>query len=196
MDINLQVPFLLAASPQLRDPVFKQAVILMVEYDSTGAMGFVINNKSHMTLSEVVAFEVDEVLPAIPVWNAGPNDSSSGFILHNQKRNDLEREIAPGICLSASQETLKQMVQAVKSGLGNFVLPDSNIFHFKLLVGYAGWAPGQLEEEFRNGSWIQAPLNKDIIFSSPDDEMWARTIASIGVQKNNTFAPYQRGWFH
>ncbi len=191
MDINLQVPFLLAASPQLRDPNFKHAVILMVEYDASGAMGFVINNKSHMTLSEVLAFDIEDAVPTIPVWNAGPNDSSSGFILHNQKRNDLERELAPGVCLSASQETLKQMVSSVKS---------ASLFgadhQFKLLVGYAGWAAGQLEEEFRNGAWIQAPLNKEIVFSCPDDEMWQHTIASIGMQKHNTLAPYQRGWFH
>src|SRR5690606_27252719 len=98
----------------MNDPYFQKAVILVVDYDSNGAMGFVINIRSHMTLGEVVHCDVENVPPQIPVWNAGPIDSSSGFILHNQKTGEYERELAPGICLSASQDTLLHMIEVLK----------------------------------------------------------------------------------
>ena len=167
----------------MADPHFKQSVILLLEQDEKGAFGFVINHKSKMNLDEVVSLNQVEIPPEIPVWNAGPVDSSAGYVLHNQKSEFFEREVAPGISLSSSQESLKKLVDNARASSIQQAGASAEkpvLYPFRLLVGYAGWLPGQLETELDRGTWIQAPLNHDILFNSNYHEIWQRTMDSVG----------------
>lgn len=193
MNPDYDLPILLAASPGMKDPNFEQSVILLLEHDENGALGFIINNKSHMTMKEVVAFDKIEIPPEIPVWFAGPVDSSAGFVLHNQKNDYFEREVAPGISLSASQESLKKLVDSEVAKE-----EQKDRYPFRLLIGYAGWGPGQLESEFRQGLWIKAPLDRQILFNSDYQEIWTSTLNRIGIDKNSMVesTDYSGDWLH
>lgn len=185
----------------MADPHFKQSVILLLEQDEKGAFGFVINHKSKMSLDEVVSLNQVEIPPEIPVWNAGPVDSSAGYVLHNQKSEFFEREIAPGISLSSSQESLKKLVdnaRFVQVDHAEASVKKPVIYPFRLLVGYAGWIPGQLEAELDSGTWLQAPLDYDILFNANYSEIWTRTLGSVGVSDtySDMVAVEQGHWLH
>lgn len=191
-DAKAEVPFIMAASPRLLDPIFRQAVVLVVEFNRKGAMGFVINNPTHMTLDEVVFYEQDEIPPGIPVWNAGPVDTSAGFILHNQKVGRYETEVSPGISLSASQDTLKDLIEHAKNPQ---TLTQSGLYPYRMLVGYSGWSAGQLEAEFRSGAWVKAPLSSEILFAVSNEEIWPQTLAIAGLAARGQLAPAAL-WVH
>ncbi|MCB9229384.1 MAG: YqgE/AlgH family protein [Deltaproteobacteria bacterium] len=166
MGLKDQLPLLLVASPLLNDPEFRCSVILLIESDESGAFGFVINNKSHMYLRDVVDPGELKIPDGIPVWYAGPVDSSSAFILHNQESASPEEKIAPGISLSTSQDALIKMVHRV-GGYDHGVL-----YPFRMMIGYAGWGPGQLEDECERGFWIPTSLDKDILFNMEYEKIW------------------------
>lgn len=202
---KISAPILLAASPQMKDSLFQKAVILLLEHDKDGAIGFVVNNQSSMTLKEVVSFEQMDIPNHIPVWNAGPVDSGSGFVLHNQSCDYFEKQIAPGVALSSSQESLKKLIQneydklSPASNLNTSVFDQKGVLYpFRLLVGYAGWGAHQLDEELFKGSWIQAPLSKDILFNSGCEDMWAKTLQSVGINKISSFSSQEQNqsWLH
>ena len=183
----------------MADPHFKQSVILLLEQDEKGAFGFVINHKSKMNLDEVVSLNQMEIPPEIPVWNAGPVDSSAGYVLHNQKSEFFEREVAPGISLSSSQESLKKLVDNARYAHQPGASVDKPVLYpFRLLVGYAGWVPGQLESELDRGTWVKAPLDYDILFNANYNEIWSRTLGSVGVSETfNEMIPVDQGqWLH
>lgn len=183
----------------MADPQFKQSVILLLEQDDQGAFGFVINQKSKMNLDEVVSLNQVEIPPKIPVWNAGPVDSSAGYVLHNQRSEFFEREIAPGISLSSSQESLKKLVENARYKQNqDEPLEPSVLYPFRLLVGYAGWLPGQLESEIERQEWILAPLDYDILFNATYSQIWTRTLDSVGVSGtySDVVAVEQGQWLH
>ena len=154
-----------------------------------------------MNLDEVVSLNQVDIPPEIPVWNAGPVDSSAGYVLHNQKSEFFEREIAPGISLSSSQESLKKLVENARSSRihqAGASAEKSVLYPFRLLVGYAGWVPGQLEDELDRGTWVQAPLNYDILFNANYADIWRRTLDSVGGSGpyNDMVASDQGQWLH
>ena len=175
---RLKLPFFLASAPGLQDPAFQRAVILLLDHDDEGGFGFVINQVAQMNLDEVVAFDEIAIPEGIPVWQAGPVDSSSGFVLHNQLPEEYEQEVAPGVCLSASQDSLRRLIEQAGPTTSNPITP---IRHpYRLLVGYASWAPGQLDEELRAGVWFSSPLDRSILFDTDHNSIWESVLAQVG----------------
>lgn len=208
------LPSLLVASPQLLDPNFCRSVVLLIEHDSKGAMGFIVNQKSDLNLKEVVSFDAVKIPSHIPVWKAGPIDRSAGFVLHNQKNESFEKEITNGISISSSQESLRKLIESeihlhAKRHAKHTHLPiernkfpafhnyeqnlkkekiDSSevewIYPFRLLVGYAGWGPGQLDQEIEQGAWVPLPLCQNVLFNSNFEDMWHLTLQKIGMHQD------------
>jgi putative transcriptional regulator len=166
---------LLIAMPNLADPNFWQAVVLLgVHSDDEGAFGLIINRPLDVDLREVLQELGEEVAPGdFPaVLGGGPVQPSHGFVLFERGQHqvaDDEIAIADSIVVSGSTETLTRLTQ----GVG-----DTRYF---LLLGYAGWHPGQLEREIEENSWVIAPLDTSIIFDIPVEERWAAALQLIGI---------------
>ncbi len=200
MDKDITIPWLLVASPQLEDPNFKNTVVLMVEENHEGAMGFVVNRPSETPLKELITVDV-KIPPAVPAWVGGPVESTTGFILHNQNDITDEKDIdlGEGVILSSSAETLtfmtldaeKRLDKLSKLDLSKDEFDVDTLYPFRFLAGYAAWASEQLDGEIRRGSWLQIPLNLDILFNCPWNKMWDRAITSIGFKPEELVTPDQ-----
>lgn len=172
-------PGLLVAAPSMTDPRFERSVILLAEAGDEGALGFVLNRNTPYTfgdLADDIDFDVaPEVMPD-PVHYGGPVSPERGWILFEERLGgDVEGRdnvlhVTSEIHLAATLEVLGEFVTA------------ENRAPFKLLLGYAGWSPEQLESEIREGAWIPMELQTDLLFDVPNDEMWDRALAKVGLR--------------
>lgn len=176
---------LLCAVPQLQDPNFERSVVLMLEHNTKGALGLVVNNPLPNTMAEVADGLDLEWLgeDEQTVRLGGPVEPMRGWIVHDQAAWDpTADEILPGIYLTTS---LEPVTRAGRTRIG---VPGSN---FMFLLGYAGWQSAQLEDEIAAGSWVAVPLAEEpaaysgvgpqFLFETDPDDMWDRALRSIGV---------------
>ena len=172
-------PGLLVASPQLNDPFFSRTVVLLCRHESDGAMGVVINRSTDVQLDAVLE-ELDVELPADVIktvmWG-GPVEPSRGTLVFRSGLADHTTEaidISTEVRISGSLEVLTKLASRKKDD-------------WSLYLGYAGWAPGQLDKEITEGSWIVLPLDADTVFQMPLDERYDRCLASLGVDASMLF---------
>jgi putative transcriptional regulator len=166
---------LLIAMPNLADPNFWQSVVLLgVHSDDEGAFGLVINRSLEVDLEDILEELGEETGPGdLPqVFGGGPVQPSHGFVLfergeHTVAEGDIA--ISDSLVVSGNTETLARLTRSAE---------DPKFF---LLLGYAGWYPGQLEREIEENSWVVAPLDTSIIFDVPAEERWAAALRSIGI---------------
>ena len=168
---------LLIAAPTLDDAHFRRSVVLICHYDAEGCMGLIINKPGKLTLAamlEDLGVEIQDsqrqLLERIPIHDGGPVDPMRGFILHDAAhRFERTMRIDDALHLSASPDVLHALAQ----GQG----PR----HFLALLGYAAWAPGQLEQELLAGDWLIAPSTLALIFQQDASTCWTSALHSIGV---------------
>ena len=173
---------LLLAMPSLTDPRFNRAVIYMCAHSAEGAMGIVLNQRApHISFTKLL--EQLEITPApppggitmpldrIPVHTGGPVQTGRGFVLHTADYYvaDSTLSIDDRVSLTATIDILR----AIAAGTGPM--------HALLALGYAGWAPGQLENEIQLNSWLTCPGDLDIIFDVNIEQKYDRALASLGV---------------
>ncbi len=165
-------PGLLFAVPQLLDPNFHQAVVLLLQQNEQGAFGVVINRESTLLLENLCR---GHNLPYAGdskklVRRGGPVQPDQGLVLYGDEIEDPEgQQVIEGLQVSFSKETL-----------GRLCLRSSGRFH--CFAGYAGWAPGQLTHELEEGSWLFGPVAPALALDVPPDEMWARGLRDIGIE--------------
>jgi putative transcriptional regulator len=196
----VHAPCLLVAMPNMLDSNFSQAVILLAEHNPEGAIGFVLNRPSTVSLKAMISILDREVPEAIPAWYGGPVDTTTAIILHDQKPSQGDSEIAPGINLSTTGKVLDSLIDFGAEQLdrlqrkNNQVVDDSSskesslIFKnhpFRFLVGYAGWGAHQLDDEIRSGAWLICPLDRKLVFDTPWAELWNECMGRVGVEKNS-----------
>jgi putative transcriptional regulator len=165
-------PLLLLSMPQMADPNFARTVILLCDYTEQGAFGLVVNRP--MTEPAWSLIKTDppvQVHPDLRLWVGGPVQPQSTWVLmaEPQGPDEEQREIAPGVLLSVSKALTLELLQA----------PPST--RARVIVGYAGWAPGQLEQELAASGWLTASVDAQLIFSVPADEMWETAIRRLGA---------------
>jgi putative transcriptional regulator len=174
---------LLVAMPTMSDRRFRRSVIYMCSHSDEGAMGLIVNQRSpDVSLADLLSqlgLSDDGADQAGPeefleqgVLNGGPVSTERGFVLHT---NDYFAEeatlaIGDGICLTATIEILKAMA----AGQG----PRRSV----LALGYAGWAPGQLEAEIGANGWLHCPADRDLIFDTDLELKYVRALSKIGVE--------------
>ena len=160
---------LLVATSDMRDPRFRETVILMVRHSKDGAMGLVINRPAgDQRLSRILQDLGDDGAGAtgsVPIYVGGPVQPELGFILHT---TDYRRagiiDVTGDIAVTATRE----IVRDIAAGAG----PKK----FMLIFGYAGWGPGQLEGELSRNSWYTAPLDLPLVFDLDRDRVWERAV--------------------
>lgn len=164
-------PALLLSMPQLNDPNFGRTVVLLCEFAEEGAFGLVINRPTEFPAADVVQL-VPPVVAAndLPLWIGGPVEPERGWILLSETRErDEAREIAPGLFLSASPDVLRRVLESAMP-------PPARV-----IAGYAGWGPGQLDQELSDSSWLMADVDAAFLFNTPAAELWEAAIRRIGA---------------
>lgn len=171
---------LLIAMPTLNDTHFSRSVTLICEHSlHEGAMGIVINQPSSISMSELQSNDSDATDPrldnaqSIPIFSGGPVENDRGFILYNAAmEHESDLEILPELHLTSSRE----MLSKIACGHG----PDNTL----IVVGYAGWSPGQLEDELSMNSWLSIPYQHHLVFDTPADQQWLAAGAIMGIDLN------------
>jgi putative transcriptional regulator len=158
---------LLIAEPFLTDPSFARTVVFLCEHGDEGTIGFTLNRISLNIIGELLP---DIAQPWVPVHEGGPVQPDTLHIIHAMPEELGGLEIIPGVYWGGSYENLARLAQQGK-------IDESRL---RLLVGYAGWEKGQLEEELSQGSWIVAPASAEIIFEHNSNLLWQKALASLG----------------
>ncbi len=167
----------LIAMPTLADPNFFQTVTYITEHNASGALGLVINRPLNLTLSQLLEhLEIHSDPPgvaAIPVYHGGPVQPEQGFVLHCPVGHwSATLRVTDDIGITTSRDIL----QAVACGEG----PQ----HLLVALGYAGWGPGQLEQEIADNAWLSSPFDFNIVFATPSDQRWQAAAALLGIDLN------------
>ena len=155
---------LLVARPGLPDPNFARTVILLVDYGEGGAMGLIINRPSRHRLSQALPDVAGLADRADLVYLGGPvAPQRMGLLLRAVAPPESSLHVVDDIFFTVSQDVLGE---ALKS--------DQAPFH--AFVGYAGWGPGQLDNELARGDWRLAPADADIVFEQASEGIWSELI--------------------
>lgn len=161
---------LLVALPSLVDPNFKQTVVLLCEAGEDGSMGLVVNRPTPLRLSE--ALPEQDILQGsdVPVYMGGPVQTDRILIL-NRGGSPVEGflPIFSEIALGGTLEALKEAA----TGLGI-------TGEFRPYRGYAGWGPGQLEDEIDEGAWLVLPGDPDAVFTRHPERLWQEIMGRTG----------------
>ena len=166
---------LLIAMPSMSDPRFAHSVVYLCAHSAAGAMGLVVNRRAdHISFSELLE-HLDIEKPAATrdpaVHIGGPVDSDRGFVLHSidYRTPESTLQIDDDVGLTATIDILK----AIARGEG----PQRAI----LALGYAGWAPGQLESEIQDNGWLNCSADTQILFGDDNDVKWDLALSKLGV---------------
>ncbi|GMQ76819.1 MAG: hypothetical protein BMS9Abin01_2116 [Gammaproteobacteria bacterium] len=163
---NLARGMLLIASRRLADPNFAESVVLLLEYDTKGALGLIVNRPTQVRLTDLLP-DVEELKErADIVYLGGPVATDRIVLLMRSEQQPREAgRVFADTYVSSSVETLKQAVSISR---------DGGAFH--AYVGYAGWGPGQLDDEVSRGDWQVSPADEAIIFDRAAEEIWPELI--------------------
>ncbi len=173
---------LLIAMPVIEDERFARSVIYVCAHSSEGAMGIILNRPAGsidfpelLVQLDIIDDEDQIKLPAdaeaMKVMRGGPVETGRGFVLHSSDFfiKDATLPIDEGVCLTATLDILK----AIAKGKG----PR----HALLALGYAGWAPGQLENEIQENGWLHCPADADLIFGRNVEDKYERALQKLGI---------------
>src|SRR5215831_8051305 len=172
---------MLIASPGMQDERFTRSLIYVCAHSSEGAMGIVVNQPApHISFADLLV-KLD-VIPAadkiqlpstagdVTVLKGGPVETERGFVLHSADFF-IENSTLPideGICLTATLDILKAIAR--DEGPANAVLA----------LGYAGWAPGQLEKEIQHNGWLHCTADSDLVFGTDTGGKYEKAISKLG----------------
>ena len=161
---------LLIASPDLRQPAFDHAVILLARHSRGGALGIVINRMAEKRpiAGLLAAFGADAsgVSDSVRVFVGGPVEPGAGFVLHSAEYHRPETlDIDGRVALTIAPDVL--------GDIGRSKGPSKSLIAF----GYAGWAPGQLEGELTHGVWVMVPEDPALVFDTDRAEVWTEALA-------------------
>lgn len=170
----------LIAMPSMKDTNFARSVIYICAHTSAGAMGFMINRPQPVTFADVLlhlnlidqtdAIMLPDKTRNFPIQSGGPVESGRGFVLHSEDyHSDSSIPVSEDILLTATLD----IVRAISDGRG----PAKAT----MLLGYAGWGPGQLEREIANNDWLNCAASDDLIFDTRLSDKYDRALALLGV---------------
>jgi putative transcriptional regulator len=175
---QLTPPLLLLAMPQVQDAYFHRSVILLVQHDAQGSVGFIVNRPMGSRVSEVLEGMGIQWRGegSLAVHFGGPVHPHLGTVLFDSSEiggvrsgeGGMEIRGLPGVRFTRDMTDLEKLAAEP---------PRS----FRLYLGYAGWGPGQLMEEILRNDWLIGSLRKDLLFSPDPDGVWSAALLSVGV---------------
>ena len=168
-------PSLLLSMPQLVDPNFSRTVVLLCKHSGDGAFGLVVN-RPLVTTGRIVVNLEPPVTPDhdLQVWIGGPVEPQRSWILigeepHPDDKGERGMQVSDGLYLSTSPDLLRRLLEP---------LPPPRA---RLMIGYSGWGPGQLEAELEQSAWLMSDVDGDLVFNTPPDRMWEAAIRRLGA---------------
>ncbi len=165
---------LLIAMPTLNDSFFNKTITYICEHNDKGAMGLIINLPINLTLTELLS-QIDRDkktshILAQQVLSGGPVSPDRGFVLHDPQEGwSSSLALGDDVMITTSRDILL--------ALGTEQAPPN----FLVTLGYAGWGPGQLEQEIMHSSWLTIPANRDILFNTPVEQRWQKATDTLGI---------------
>ena len=175
--VDLTQHFLIAM-PAMVDPHFARTLTLVCEHNENGALGIVVNRPTDLNLQGLL--EQIKITPkcdgfnGVPVHFGGPVQVDRGFVLHRPV-GAWQSTLTVGSEIGLT--TSKDILEAVASGDG----PEQIL----VTLGYAGWAPGQIEHELAQNAWLTVPARNDILFDLPAEERLPAAMQLLGVDYAN-----------
>jgi putative transcriptional regulator len=172
MDSEQLAPGLLLAAPNLRDPNFSKTVVLLGRQDEEGALGWVVNGRTLVTVAEL--FKESGLFPEGTVFprdsrfqrlasSGGPVAPATGWLLYRPNGQEMPGQL---------DLTDELAITGEASAFGELLTLGTSPLPFRVILGCAGWAPGQLEAEISEGAWLPAPLDVDLLFDFEGDRAW------------------------
>ncbi len=166
---ELRAGRLLIAEPLLKDANFSRTVIFLCEHSNDGSVGFVLNQHTGMRLGDLVEGVPEKKGPS--VYKGGPVQPDTLHMMHRlADRLGDAKEVTGGVFWGGSFEDLCDLVVDGK-------VKNTDV---RLFLGYSGWAPGQLEQEINEGTWLIADATEQLLFSTPHDDVWRKAIELLG----------------
>src|SRR5512138_840879 len=150
---------LLLDSGQLRGSFFQRTVVLICQHDAEGAFGLVLNRATGSEAGDMVVADLPEALKASPLYMGGPVQPSALSFLHTDAFI-ADANVMPNLSLGHSLDNLIE--------IGESFSPTQRI---KMFAGYAGWSPGQLEDEIKRDAWLTHPASLDLVFDAEPEQL-------------------------
>lgn len=161
--------------PQLSDPNFRRAVVLVVHHDAESTFGLVLNREVELTVAELcesLEFPWHGTAEHEVRWG-GPVESHTGWLLFQDELDiDIDEEhVSPlggALRFAGSMDVFRQLAEHPPRDL-------------RVFLGYAGWGEGQLESELAQGAWVVAPMSPEVVFDVPATEMWDHVLRAMDI---------------
>ncbi|MFT4621336.1 MAG: putative transcriptional regulator [Sulfitobacter sp.] len=166
---------ILIAMPGMSDPRFDHSVIYLCAHSDEGAMGLILNKPASdldlTSLMEQIGIKPTDKMRKMPVRFGGPVEHGRGFVLHSAdySNNDSTLQVNDAFGMTATLDILEDIAK----GGG----PDTCL----LALGYAGWGPGQLEQELQANGWLTGDVGPELIFDPNVEGMWSQALHGIGI---------------
>ena len=173
----------LIAMPGMADENFTRTVVYVCAHTGEGAMGFIINRAQPLSFVDILnhldmlggdeEIRLPDAAHRFPILSGGPVDTGRGFVLHS---DDYSSESSIPVSDDISLTATLDIVRAISGGKGPRLAT--------MMLGYAGWGPGQLEREVSANGWLTCPAtprSEGLIFDSPLETKYDRALALMGI---------------
>jgi putative transcriptional regulator len=173
-------PGFLVAAPSLRDPNFAGSLVLVTGHRKAGSMGFIVNRPASLSTAEMLA-SVDETLGGLARGSAhgqqqvllgGPVGQEQVWVLY-RRGSAVEDDDAIRVGRNLAVGSSRPVLEAVLRG--------ADVGPVQLFIGYAGWAPMQLENEISQGAWVPLSFDEELVTSVPFADRWSTAVRSLGL---------------
>ncbi len=164
---------LLVAMPSLTDFFFERTVVYLCSYSAEGAVGLVVNRPTDSPRFENILddlkIEATKSTGDVAIHMGGPVELNRGYVLHTDDREyEHSQRVGESMLLTSSVDVLRDIAD------------EKGPRRALVLFGYAGWGPGQLDQEILQNSWLHVPAHEDLVFADDHDAKWERAIGEIG----------------
>lgn len=166
---------LLIAMPGMLDPRFAHSVVFLCAHSDDGAMGIVINKPTDdlrlRELLDQLSINPGEEFRNLPIHFGGPVEHGRGFVLHDYGYHSSisTLDVNDNFAMTATMDVLEDLAEG--RGPGKAIIA----------LGYAGWGPGQLEEEIGQNGWLTCDADCELVFDMPDGSKWEGALQKLGV---------------
>jgi putative transcriptional regulator len=159
---------LLLDSGQLRGSFFQRTVVLICQHDAEGAFGLVLNRTAGGKVGEAIVADLPEQIKGCPLYLGGPVQPAALSFLHTDTLIP-DANVLPNLNLGHSVDELIDIGESY-----------SSTQKVKLFAGYAGWSPGQLEDEMKRKAWLTHPGSVELVFDTSPDQLWQTILRQKG----------------
>ncbi len=169
----------LISETELSDPNFRETVVMLIEHNREGALGFVVNRKSNVSLGDLMEEFEEKSVRELPVYVGGPVEQRFMFVLHSglpeDRRSDHAISPIPGVVFEPDFRIVARFLSDEWPKIDPQQRPSIHLY-----AGYSGWSAGQLESEIERKSWVILPATPELIFSANPGEAWREGLRKKG----------------